>query len=45
MISPKWLPKPYRNIDIKNIEAQNHIAPKSLKFHIEPAVMCMYVVL
>ena len=29
----------YRNINIENIEPPNHIEPKSLKFHEEPALV------
>ena len=29
----------YQNSDITNIEPPNHIKPKSLKFHIEPALI------
>ena len=32
----------YQNIDIKNIEPPNHIEPKSLKCHIEPALILGY---
>ena len=29
----------YQNIDIENIKPPNHMEPKSLKFHFEPAHM------
>ena len=39
-ISTKMTPRSY----VKNIEPPNHIEPKSIKFHIEPAIYTIYSV-
>ena len=36
-------PHAYRNRDIENIEPGNYMEPRSLKFHIEPALTKVYV--